>query len=758
MLMELAYRLAVDESPFVREIRNGVVTLVTPVLEVDGRDRVVDVYRQTKALKLPRGAVNLAYWGKYTAHDNNRDGMVLSQTLTQHYMRGFLHWKPVVGHDLHESVPFLYASTGTGPYNDEFDPIVVDEWHKLAYEEVNELTRRGLPGVWTHGFYDGWAPNYVLAIANLHNSVGRFYETYTSSGADCHTANLRPNQLEREWYRPNPAVNGVRWCIRSNINYQQSGVLVALRYVARNASTFLENYAAKAERMVRKGVTTAPYAFVIPRTQPRAAEAADLVNLFRAQGSEVHVADAEFVLVRNPKAKSDTSAANRLTVRQGDWIVRMDQPYTATVRTLLAIQQYKPDDPQPYDDTGWTLDVLRHVETVRVADSAVLAQPMTLLAVDATVTGAVSGTGTTYVVPHLGDWRSAVLPWKVGGARVAVADTAFTIGDREFPAGTFLVTEGRGTAARDAIQALGLQGMARSVAPEVAQHALTLPRIALMHSWRETQNEGWVRYALDRMGVPYTYISDQAPRTAEALDRFDVIVFPHVSARGGSLLNGAPMVGPPIPWKTTPETPNIGRIDRTDDMRPGMGLEGAAALRRFVERGGLLIVEGATTQLPVDLGFTPTVSIVDARELRARGSVIRAQAAAPASPILYGYDQRTFPVYFNQAPLMTVQERDTSVTQRENEAVMDPAVVAEMNRLRARVIVQFHQRADSLLVSGLLVGGGELAKKAAVVDAPLGKGHVVYFAIRPFWRWETQGSFALALNAIANWSALGRSD
>jgi hypothetical protein len=41
-----------------------------------------------------------------------------------------------------------------------------------------------------------------------------------------------------------------------------------------------------------------------------------------------------------------------------------------------------------------------------------------------------------------------------------------------------------------------------------------------------------------------------------------------------------------------------------------------------------------------------------------------------------------------------------------------------------------------------------------VVDAPVGKGHVILFGIRPFWRWETQGSFALALNAIVNWNAL----
>jgi len=752
MLMELAYRLIVDESPFVREIRNGVITLITPVLEVDGRDRVVDVYGETKALRLPRGAVNLAYWGKYTAHDNNRDGMVLSQKLTQNYIRAFLYWKPVVGHDLHESVPFLYTSTGTGPYNDEFDPIVVDEWYSLAYEEITELTRRGLPGVWTHGFYDGWAPNYVLAIANLHNSIGRFYETYTSSGADCHTVNLRSNQTDKEWYRPNPPVNGVRWCIRSNINFQQSGVLVALRYVARNPATFLENYAAKAERMVRRGRTTAPYAYVIPHGQRHAAEAADLVNLFRMQGSEVHTADADFTLVRNPKATSDTSARNRVAVKRGDWIVRLDQPYTATVRTLLAIQDYKPDDPQPYDDTGWTLDALRHVETIGAADSSVLAQPMTLLTGDATVTGSVTGSGTTYLVPHLGDWRSAMLPWKVGNAKVTVADSSFTLGDRTYAAGTFIVTGGD---PRDAITTLGLTATAVSAAPVVSAHALTSPRIALMHTWRETQNEGWVRYALDRMGVPYTYISDQDLRRPGTLDRIDVVVFPHTGGRGGSLLNGAPMVGPPIPWKNTPQTPNLGRIDETDDMRPGMGLEGAAALRRFVERGGMLLVEGASTDLPLSLDFTPTVRTVEARTLRTRGAVMRAQAVATGSPILYGYDQRTFPVYFNAQPLLTVQERDTSVTARENEEIMDPAVVSEIERQRARVIVQLHQRPDSLLVSGLLVGGSELAKKAAVVDAPLGKGHVIYFAIRPFWRWETQGSFALALNAMANWNALG---
>jgi hypothetical protein len=773
MLMELAYRLAVDESDFVRSIRSGVITLITPVTEVDGRDRMVDVNKLTRSLKLGPQGVSLIYWGKYTAHDNNRDGMVLSQKLTQNVMKGFLHWKPVVFHDLHESVPFLYTSTGTGPYNEEFDPIVIQEWHTLAYQEITELTRRGLPGVWTHGFYDGWAPNYMLAIGNLHNSIGRFYETYTSTGTECQTVKLSANQTERRWDRPNPPVNGVKWCMRSNINYQQSGVMIALKYVADNARTFLDNYLAKAERMVRKGQTSAPYAFVIPRDQRRAAEAADLVNLFRAHGSEVHVASEDFEYKESggrkqeaggARAGGDTAGAARPTtpdsaarplsprrVQRGDWIVRLDQPYTATVRTLLAVQKYKADDPPPYDDTGWTLDELRHVVTYKVGDSTILAKPMTLLTADAKVEGSVTGDGGVILVEHLGDWRSAVLPWKVGSARVSAAEASFTAAGRTWPAGTYIVTDARGARTRPAVQELGLTGIAVGSAPSVRAHDVRAPRVALVHSWLETQNEGWVRYAFDQLGVPYTYISDQSLSAPGRLDAFDVLVFPHVNGSAQTLINGRPKTGPPIPWKKTALTPNLDKWDTTDDIRRGMGLEGAAALRRFVERGGVLITSGNTSRLPITLGFNPTVSEAEARTLRARGGIFRAKGDTTGSPILYGYERSTFPVYFNQSPLLSVQARDTS---GRLDAV-DPAIVADMERQRGRVVLRFHEKADSLLVSGLLVNGGEMAGKAAVVDAPVGRGRVVLFGIRPMWRWQSQGTFALLLNTMVHWNHLG---
>jgi hypothetical protein len=107
-------------------------------------------------------------------------------------------------------------------------------------------------------------------------------------------------------------------------------------------------------------------------------------------------------------------------------------------------------------------------------------------------------------------------------------------------------------------------------------------------------------------------------------------------------------------------------------------------------------------------------------------------------------------VYFGSAPVLSVQLRDTLAI----NVGVDSSVLREAEAQRARVIIRFYPRADSLLLSGLLVAGNELAGKAAVVDAPLGKGHVVMFGIRPLWRWESQGTFALVVNAMANWNAL----
>src|ERR1051326_5655540 len=172
MLIELAYRLMVEETPFIQAIRNNVITFITPVIEVDGREKEVDTYYFNK--KLPQGAMRLPlmYWGKYVQHDNNRDGMGQMLKITQNFTKATLEWHPTILHDLHEAQSYLYVSTGTGPYNVSLDPIQIDEWWLLGETEVMEMAKRGVPGVFTYGFYDGWVPTYLFWIALTTNSLG----------------------------------------------------------------------------------------------------------------------------------------------------------------------------------------------------------------------------------------------------------------------------------------------------------------------------------------------------------------------------------------------------------------------------------------------------------------------------------------------------------------------------------------------------------------------------------------------------------
>jgi hypothetical protein len=302
MLMELVYRLAVETSPYISEIRDNVYVSVTPVADADGRDRNVDAFFCNQEMREELGeeaggrgggrggggggSCSLPYWGKYVYHDNNRDGLQLSQTLTQVMMEAYLDWRPLVFHDLHQSVPLLYVSTGTGPYNQYIDPVVVSEWNQIAYHEIAGMTRRGMPGVWTHGFYTGWSPSYLFYMGNLRNGIGRFYETF---GGDADTEwEVIGDRSQVEWYRTNPPPDTVLWSLRNNTNYMQTGLLLALQYVADNGDDLLRNFYRKGLRQVERGRAEAPHAYAIPAGQARAREAANLVNLLRRQGVEVH--------------------------------------------------------------------------------------------------------------------------------------------------------------------------------------------------------------------------------------------------------------------------------------------------------------------------------------------------------------------------------------------------------------------------------------------------------------------------------------
>jgi hypothetical protein len=794
MLMELAYRVAVDESPFIKTIRDNSIILITPVLEVDGRDKQVDLAMAPR--KDPKANVTsrLVYWGKYVAHDNNRDNMGLALNLSRYIVKVFFDFHPQVMHDLHESQSHLYISTGTGPYNAWLDPIVIDEWHQLAYQEVDDLTRQGVPGVWTHGFYDGWAPNYAFYAANGHNAIGRFYET---QGAGNGSTRVITAMGDREWYRPNPPLRQTVWSIRNNVNLQQSAILVGMNYIASNKDRFMENFYLKSKRSVAKATNEGPAAYIFPGDDPRPGQAARLLKLLQRQGVEVHKADKPF------KVGTTEYPA-------GSYIVRMDQPYSRMADMLLDKQYFNINDPRPYDDVGWTLGPLYNVKTVRVEDASVLSAPMTLVKGEVKAPGGVASLGSAvqaYIINHNADNQIASFLFKEKNLKIRAAEKPFEAQGKKFKAGSFILRTDQnpanlGTLLNSEGQEYGISIIGLPVVPDVPTHEIVIPRVALMHTWQSTQNEGWVRIALDDLAIPYDYISIHAVRdNANLRAKYDVILF-GPSGDANSVVQGI-QGDRPQPWKKTELTPNIGAEDSTDDMRGGLELEGVLHLRDFIKQGGLFVTMTNSCSLPIQFGLAQGISIRTTRNLWAQGSVYETEVTDKASPIVYGYDD-TLGVYFSQSPVFGVggmggrggfggmrgagggapsrvsgnggandpdipqgRPRDLGQKAVEEFRKVQPKAQPTGERggggfggfgaamgPRPRSILSYARDVKELMISGGLANGEELAGTPALVDVSLGDGHIVMFGFNPMWRHETHGSFFLIFNAMLNFKNL----
>ncbi len=814
-LMELAYRLAVDDAPYVKKIRSHVITLITPVVEADGRDRMVDLYNWHRA-NPDKTPPPLLYWGHYVAHDNNRDAMGLTLNLSRNVLDTYLGWHAQVLHDLHESVPFLYDNTvGDGPYNAWVDPILVGEWQQLGWDNVQALTKFGMPGVFTHGDFDTWSPGYLMFMAAMHNGISRLYETFGNDGADTRERILDPSDYARTWYRPNPPLPKVLWSQRDNNNYEESALLTALNYFADNDKLFLHNFYLKSKRSIQKPSMAGPAAYVLPTDDTHRDAQAQLLRTLQLQHAEIsRLTAAATVQVPAPPEKpkdadadkkSDTSSDNKpktvaRTIPPGSYIVRMDQPYSRIADALLDRQYWAPDDPQkhPYDDTAWSFGDLFGTQVIRVTDNTILAAPMTAVRETIQASGTATGSGGFYLVDYHGDTSLITLRYAMKDADFAVAEKAFDADGQHFTAGTLIIGKVHNSISEKLLHA-GLNVHQVASKPDVSTHKLAAPRIALMHTWIDTQTEGWWRMALDKLGVPYSYISTQTVAHDDDMrKKYDVIVFAPLHVGSTSLiLNGVPLAGNPIPWKKTELTPNM-IIDNTDDTRPELGSAGLTHLQHFIEQGGVFIAAGEAAKFAVETGLAPGVSITPAKELRVVGSIVNATVTDDASPVSYGYDN-TFAVYSedgtsfklsnlllggNNLPNSKDYKRPTGrggphdQDIPEGRATVDvpplpddkpwealplnedqshyspffPNVVIPENE-RPRTIVRFAD-ADNLLVAGLLDNSGTMAQYAAVVDARLGKGHAVLFAINPIWRGETVGSYALVFNTIMNFDRL----
>jgi len=574
---------------------------------------------------------------------------------------------------------------------------------------------------------------------------------------------------------------------------QGSGVQIAMHYVASNPEKFMENFYLKSKRSIEKPHNEGPAAYVFPGDDPRPGQVARLLTLLQQQGVEIHRANQEIKL-------------DKQTFPQGSYIIRMDQPYSRMADMMLDTQYFNIDDPRPYDDVGWTMGPLYNVKTDRVDDIKLLEEPMILVKNIVVLGGVKKLKGSAvkaYLINHNADNPLAAFRFKHTGLKMHSAEKEFEIEKTKFNAGTFIIKTDENSDDLKAVlesagNTYGFTAWSVDTLPDVPMHPVSVPRIALMHTWQNTQNEGWVRIALDELQIPYDYISVHEVRDNEHLrDQYDVILFGPSSSSALSIVEGV-TGDKPMPWEKTEITPNLGCQDSTDDMRGGLDLEGVLHLRDFIKAGGLFITLTNSSSLPIHFGLAQNVNIKETEELWARGGVFQAEIADSASPIAYGYDKE-LGVYFNSSPVFALgrmggfrypyfdsgsrdrvsgrgSKSDPDIPQgrprdlgketmeefrkqqkekgEEEEEESPYGRGGGFSGEQPRTIVRFIRDEKNLLISGGLAGGSELAGSPAVVDCKLGEGHVVLFSINPMWRHQTHGSYSLVLNAMLHYDHL----
>ena len=262
------------------------VILITPVVEVDGRDRMVDIYKWHKAHpkeNYPR----LAYWGHYVAHDNNRDAMAMTLALTNNILNTYLGWHARYSMTCMSRSRSFMTTLLERPLNAWIDPLLADEWAALGWNNVRAVAKlRYARESFTHGNFDTWSPGYLMFLAGLHNGISRLYETFGNGGADTVKRILSPDQYSRTWYRQNPPY--LPCYGPSAITITTNKPRCSPRFlILRTIDHFLENFYLKSKRSIERPVSSGPAAYVLPKSEAAVNRQLQLLRVLASQHVEV---------------------------------------------------------------------------------------------------------------------------------------------------------------------------------------------------------------------------------------------------------------------------------------------------------------------------------------------------------------------------------------------------------------------------------------------------------------------------------------
>jgi hypothetical protein len=683
MSMELAYRLASDDSKETANILRNTVLVLVPSVNPDGVDIVAGWYTKTLGTKF-EGTNPPVLYHHYAGHDNNRDWFMLTQVETQIVSSLFWkEWFPEIVYDVHQQgqngsrmcVPPFYD-----PSNPNIDPVILRQVGAIGLKMAVNLTAAGYKGVVTNSTYDTWWHGGLRTAPYYHNSIGILTEA--ASVAIATPLNVKREQLRSSTRGlPDPLVpatnfpavwQGGPWHMRDILNMEMITTRTVLEEAALHREEVIRNFVGAATRAIEAGKTDAPYAYIVPKAQHDWQTAARMINILIQQGVEVHQAKSDFTM-------------DGKKYGEGSYVILLAQPYRANVKCLFEAQKYPdrriypggPAEP-PYDVAGWTLPMQMGVDYVE-ATQRFDAKIERLETAEGVLKTAERGDSSQavralfYLMPDANNAYTFVNDLVKSRNRIAITRVKepVKIERQTYPAGSFVIelnphAKGAKGATpqlttrelqeiedmRKQIVKYGIvyslkyikknKGNAKIEASNTEPEPLTLPRLALYRSWLPSMDEGWTRWVLEQFGFQYKNIADAEVRGGNLKERFDVIILPDQSAQQIIAGNRAGSYPP--------------------EFTGGIGEAGVENLRRFVEAGGVLICLDSASELAMKQFNLPVKNVLD--ELRrdqfyAPGAIFRA-AVDSSHPIAYGMPAEADLYFVSGARRAQAAEPDSS--------------------------------------------------------------------------------------------------
>jgi hypothetical protein len=841
MLMELVYRLAVETSPYISQIRDNVYVSVSPVADADGRDRNVDQFycgldqttppasaaAEPPATAQGRGATPppvqgrgggfggggggcaLPYWGKYVYHDNNRD-----INLSQVSMRAITDWyhtaHPPIMHDLHESLAWLYTYSGGPPQNPNLDPILFAELPFFANWEMSQMTKWGMPGVYTHAFMDGWSPGYLGSVAYNHNGMMKMYETQsgrdggpggrgtggdvpgrggaggdapgrggagragrgdaTAAGAGGAAAagGQRAGGAGAGGQapplpaagRPGGGGGGGRAGVPTGRGggqdrewYRGIPVPQGVSFSRRNNTNYMQTGVLSALQLT----ATFPN-LVIENFYTKTKNSIDQGTsrtpfgyVIPRQRDMTKPAELVRVLLRQGIEVGQTTAEIKIgeaTYGAGSYVIKGSQPYWRLAKNLLEKQDYPDAALRTYDDSGWTMGHAFNVEVAEIRDRAVLT-----IAAPLVKTVELKGPVEDWVGTCDGVTRTVVLHYgsnNMIGFRYRTKNVPMQVTEKSFTTNGHEVPAGSFVVEPQrtaAVQSIGQESPdVNRVASELGLTRATICGIPIV--------------PMHDADLPRVAIYSQWSGTQElgwwrhAFDQFGIpydLIYKERIKQGN--LKGSYDV-------IIMAAQNIGR---TQVLAP------PAARPSPYQKNDKYKFLGMYGETPDTTGGFGLEGVRAFEQFFEAGGTLIAAESAVRFPIDFGFartvDTEGVTGVNAQKPLVQAEiaRPEHPVFYGYATRVIPIKYAASQTFFRVgsadqeRVLVRF-VGGDAAVLSGLMVGGDAIAGRAFAVDVPgahNGKGRVVMFANNPVYRWQNHGEFNMVFNAILNWNDVG---